>query len=153
MPDEKDFICVRRHHKDASVIFRAGAPVSSSCLYFLFTLPSIKHTSGNLAESRYRLRHGLFPWLTQNIFWHIFSTGSCGRGGQRGLTAKQAPWDVRVPTGTPCLFPPLHYHLPPFSLPFHLRSIAGSKLLSSGNMVNRGGRLQTERERIWEKAE
>lgn len=121
----KDWRCwlnARRHWSTSDLSqFQTISAVSSprfKLFLFLYSLPDIKSISGNLAESRYLLRHGLFPWLTQNIFWHIFSTGSWGRGGQRGPTAKQVPGGVRVPAGTSCLFPLLHYHLPPSVSPF-----------------------------------
>lgn len=57
---------------------------------------------------------GLFPWLIQNILWHIFSTGSCGRGGQRGRMAKQVPrggWSPRLELLSLSVLSLLHYHL------------------------------------------
>lgn len=57
---------------------------------------------------------GLFPWLTQNILWHIFSTGSCGRGGQRGRMAKQVPRGGPSPRRellSLSVLSLLHYHL------------------------------------------
>lgn len=112
----------------------------SSSQFSLFTLPDISSISGNLAESCYLLRRDLFPWLTQNILWHIFSTWSCGRGGQRGLTAKQVPGGVRVPRDLLSL--PLRFiNIFPLLSPLSSAIYRWLRAPASGNMVNRGGRI------------
>ncbi|KAK5912825.1 hypothetical protein CesoFtcFv8_002662 [Champsocephalus esox] len=81
------------------------------------------------------------------------SDTSCPQGAVDVGASETSPWRRQSPRRDLLSLPSASLPSSAFFLPFHLQSIAGSKPLTSGSMVNRGGRLQRERERIWEKAE
>lgn len=103
--------------------------------------PQIKSMSGKLAESCYVLRWSLPMADPEHPLTHLLHR-ELRTWGPAWLDGKTGPerW-LESPPGTLVSFRPFPASLPslPFCLPFHLQSIAGSKLLASGNTMNGAG--------------
>lgn len=101
----------------------------------------IKSMRGDLAESCYLLRWSLPMVDPEHPLTHLLR-GELRTWGPAWWDGKAGPerWPGSPP-GTLVSFRPFPASLPslPFCLPFHLQSIAGSKLLASGNTMNGAG--------------
>lgn len=101
----------------------------------------IKSMSGNLAESCYLLSWSLPMANPEHPLTHLLhkELRTWGPAWSDGKTGPER-WS-ESPPGTLVSFRPFPASLPslPFCLFFHLQSIAGSKLLASGNTMNGAG--------------
>lgn len=101
----------------------------------------IKSMSGNLAESCYLLSWSLPMADPEHPLTHLLhkELRTWGPAWSDGKTGPER-WS-ESPPGTLVSFRPFPASLPslPFCLFFHLQSIAGSKLLASGNTMNGAG--------------
>lgn len=128
----------------------------SLLLIFCFYLHSlnIKGKSGHLAESRYLAQ--TWPPLPmadpEHPLTHLLR-GELWTWGPAWSDSETSPARHRSPRGDFLSLPSASLPSSPFFLPFHLQTIAGSEPLHPGIWWIRGGKLQTDWERIWEKAE